>query len=277
MPVATRPRPCVAAGFGGGPGLRDPLLKSYEEIATNFANRKWEPSELHGGKLCEVVYTIIEGALKGKFPARPSKPSNMVDACTDLLKLKSTPPIVGDRSLRILIPRALPALYEVRNNRGVGHVGGDVDPNLMDATFVFGSASWVMAELVRVFHQVDTAEAQETVNALVERKHPLVWEVGDKKRVLSPKMSKTDQTLVLLYGEPGWVSEDKLCQWVEHSNPAVYRRDVLKSLHKSRLIEYDKDQKRAHISSLGVAAVDDRILKSQPAESKKEPAKKRSR
>ncbi|TAN24343.1 MAG: hypothetical protein EPN33_00835 [Acidobacteria bacterium] len=264
--------------FAGIPsGLREPLLKSYEEIAANYANRRWEPSELNGGKLCEVVYTIIEGALKGAFPTKPSKPSNMPQACRNLESISGTPLPVGDRSLRILIPRALPALYEVRNNRGVGHVGGDVDPNFMDATFVFGTASWIMAELVRVFHQVDTGEAQETVNALVERKHPLVWEVGDKKRVLSPKMSKTDQTLVLLYGEPGWVSEADLLQWVEHSNPAVYGRDVLKRLHKNRLVEYDQEQKRAHISSLGVAEVDERILKAQPATSKKTRHKKRSR
>src|SRR5258707_12835883 len=72
------------------------------------------------------------------------------------------------RSFQILIPRLLPALFEVRNNRGVGHAGGDVDPNHMDAVFVLSSCNWVMAELVRVFHDVSVAEAQTFVDKLVE-------------------------------------------------------------------------------------------------------------
>jgi len=60
----------------------------------------------------------------------------------------------------VLIPRLLPVLYEIRNNRGVGHVGGDVDPNHMDAEAVQAMASWVMAELVRIFHGVKTEEAR---------------------------------------------------------------------------------------------------------------------
>jgi hypothetical protein len=59
-------------------------------------------------------------------------------------------------------------------------------------------ASWVMAELVRVFHQVSLLEAQATVNALVERKHPIVWQQGDLRRVLDPNLSKGDQSLLLL-------------------------------------------------------------------------------
>ena len=45
-------------------GLRSPLLESYQEIGTNFTEHRWEPSELNGGKFCEIVYTIIAGTLK---------------------------------------------------------------------------------------------------------------------------------------------------------------------------------------------------------------------
>lgn len=128
--------------------LRDALFQSYQEIVANFAEHRWEPSELNGGKFCEVVYTIINGVIAGSFPSRPSKPRDIVQACRSL---EGRPPLasrVGDRSLRILIPRVLPVLYEIRNNRGVGHVGGDVNPNLMDATAVYAMASWTLAELV---------------------------------------------------------------------------------------------------------------------------------
>ena len=73
------------------------------------------------------------------------RPSNFVEACRRLESNSG-----GPRSFKILIPRLLPLLYEIRNNRNVGHVGGDVDPNHMDATTVLAIVAWVMAELVRV-------------------------------------------------------------------------------------------------------------------------------
>jgi hypothetical protein len=137
-------------------GLRDPLVQCYQKIAANFREHRWEPSELNGGKFCECVYWIIKGALDGgTYVAAPSKPSNMRTAC---YSIESRPKsgLPADDSLRILLPRMLPPLYDIRNNRGVGHVGGDVNPNQMDATAVYSMTSWIMAELVRIFHNVTT-------------------------------------------------------------------------------------------------------------------------
>lgn len=245
------------------PGLRDPLLATFSEITRNYAEHRWEPSELNAGKFCEVVYSIISGSISGTFPAAPSKPSNMVQACRDFEGLPANPSRPGDRSLRILIPRVLPALYEIRNNRGVGHVGGDVDPNFLDATAVQGMSSWVLAELVRIFHGVSTKEAQETVDALIERKHPLIWEFEGMRRVLAPKMSKGDQTLLLLHAKPAWVAEKDLLAWVGYSNSKVFRDEILKPFHKARLAEYDEPQHRVRISPLGIRDVEERILKTR--------------
>jgi len=244
-------------------GLRDPLLQTYQEIGTNFAEHRWEPSELNGGKFCEVVYTVIDGTLKGVYVAKPSKPHNMVKACLALEGTSSDPHRVGDRSLRVLIPRMLVALYEVRNNRGVGHAGGDVDPNFMDATAVYSMSSWVLAELVRVFHGVSTSEAQETVDVLVERKLTLVWQIGSTRRVQDPKMKKGDQTLVLLYSKPGWVAEGDLYRWVEYSSEATFRQNILKAFHQERLVEYEQKQRRVRISPLGSRKVEEEILKTR--------------
>lgn len=240
--------------------LREELLDSYQKIMSNYLERRWEPLELNGGKFCEVVYSIIDGALKGSFPANASKPANMLAACQALEKQSADPNRVGDRSLRVLIPRLLPVLYEIRNNRGVGHVGGDVDPNHMDAEAVQAMASWAMAELVRIFHGVKTEEAQETVDALVERKSPIIWEVLGKKRVLDAKMTAKNQVLVLLHHSTGWVSAADLLSWVEYSKPNNFRFAVLKPLHEARLIEFDGVNRRASISPLGVKKVEDELL-----------------
>jgi hypothetical protein len=240
-------------------GLREPLLETYREIASNFAEHRWEPSELNGGKFCECVYWICHGFITGTYAAKPSKPPNMRDNCRDLEKLTATGKS-GDHSLRILIPRLLPALYDIRNNRGVGHVGGDVDPNLMDATAVYSMASWILAELVRVFHQVPIKEAQEAVDALSERKLSLIWDPGTVRRVLDDKMGASDQTLVLLHQALAWVEENSLFASVEYSSAPMYRKRVLDKLHKARMIEFDKAGARARISPKGSAYVEEKII-----------------
>jgi hypothetical protein len=242
-------------------GLRDPLLKSYQEIITNYACHRWEPSELNGGKFCEVVYSIINGNIIGVYPTKPAKPTDMVKACRALEGIPADPYRPGDRSLRILIPRILPALYEIRNSRGVGHIGGEVDPNFLDATAVCGMTSWTLAELIRIFHNVPINEAQDAVNALTERKIPLIWEIGDVKRVLNPSMSSSDQTLLFLHQKFVWVSEKELTDWVEYSSVGMFRKRVLEPLHKARLIEYDSKLLRAHISPTGTKRVEEQLSK----------------
>jgi hypothetical protein len=240
-------------------GLRDPLLETFGEIASNFAEHRWEPSELNGGKFCECVYWICHGFVTGTYATRPSKPPNMLDVCREIEKLTRTGK-PGDHSLRILIPRLLPALYDIRNNRGVGHVGGDVDPNLMDATVVYSMASWIIAELIRVFHGVGTDEAQEAVDALSERKLTLIWSPGTAKRVLDPTLNAADQTLVLLHQALAWSPVADLLASVEYSTMSNYRTNVLSKLHHDRKIEFDKLNERARISPRGSAHVEKEIL-----------------
>lgn len=237
-------------------GLRQPLLDAFTEIVRNFREGRWEPSELNGGKLCEVVYTILRGHVDGKMPSKPSKPKNMVDACRGL---EGADEKAFPRSVRIQIPRMLIALYEIRNNRGVGHVGGDVDPNHMDAKVILETAKWIMSELVRVFHNLSTDEATAVVEVLVERTVPVVWTVRKRKRVLRTDLSMKDETLLLLYAGNGPVKDRDLFEWVEHSNAAAFRRDVLRRTHDERLIEYDEESGEVELSPAGVAYVEERL------------------
>lgn len=131
--------------LGQLPGLRGELVNALNDILANYRQGRWGPSELDGGKLCEIVYTILRGHVDGSYPQRASKSRDMVAACRDLEQADGS---IFPRSVRIQIPRVLIALYEIRNNSGVGHVGGDVDPNHMDASVVVGMAKWLVAELV---------------------------------------------------------------------------------------------------------------------------------
>lgn len=129
-------------------GLRGPILTLLEEQLADYRSGRWESVGLKSGKVCEVVYSILDGYLRGSFASAPSKPSNMVAAC---MALEQADKARFERSVRIQMPRVLIAVYELRNNRAIGHVGGDVNPNHMDAEFFLRSTKWLVAELVRVF------------------------------------------------------------------------------------------------------------------------------
>lgn len=234
-------------------GLRKELLARFGQIVTNYRLRRWETSELNGGKLCEVTYTILKGIVDGStFPAKVSKPRNIVDACRSLEREPKTHP----HSVRIGLPRVLIALYDIRNNRSVGHVGGDVDPNHMDAEVVLAVAKWVMAELVRIFHNVSIEEATEIVEALSTREVPMVWDSGKVKRVMDPGLDTKPSVLLLLYASGDHASVNSLLEWTEYGNASRFRNSILKELHQGRFIEYDRKTSMVSITPRGMRKVE---------------------
>lgn len=237
-------------------GLRDPLLEEYRRIVQNYMERKWLPSEISGGRFCEIVYTILQGHATGTYPPAPIKPGNFAQACR-LLESNTHVP----RSFQILIPRLLPALYEIRNNRGVGHVGGDVNSNLMDATAVLGMSNWIIAELVRVYHKLSSDEAQKVTDLLTERRIPLVWQAGQTKRVLDTKLRLKDQVLVLVCSSPVPVSTENLLYWTGYTNRGYFMR-LLRTLHGNRLLELSADETSVELLPPGTKYVEETLLPS---------------
>ena len=237
-------------------GLRDPLLDEYQTIVQNYLEQRWLPSELHGGRFSETVYTILDGQANKCYAPKPAKPANFADACR---KLESNKLPHVPRSFQILIPRMLPALYEVRNNRNVGHVGGDVDPNHMDAVMVLSTANWIMAELVRFFHGLTTAEAQQVVDTLVEVRIPVVWsDGGGVKRVLRPELKLHEQIVLLVAVSVPDVTAKDLFEWVEYKDKKYFMR-TLRGLHAKRLIEFTEQTEKARILPPGAKFVQDLV------------------
>lgn len=222
-------------------GLRTPLIEEYTQIVGNFMERRWGPAELSGGRFCEIVYTILNGHAQGTYATAPSKPASFVNACRALENNAGMP-----RSFQILIPRILPALYEIRNNRNVGHVGSDVDPDYMDSSAVLAVASWVMAELIRVFHNVTTAEAQAVVDSLAERRIPIVWKSGSIRRVLNTDIPLKDQILLLIGSATGRVTTDDLFRWTGYAKRGYFNR-LVTQLHDQRLIEFHKESQEVEL------------------------------
>lgn len=228
--------------------LRKQLFDEFRELHDEYIYGRYKPTELNAGRFCEIVYTIVKGYQNGNYEFEAKKPMDMVTSCRKLEQFRGEMP----RSMKVLIPRLLPVLYEVRNNRNIGHVQGDIDPNYMDATFSFKAVSWIMAELIRVFHGLGMDGAQELVDQILASGNlPLIWDVNGRKRVLNNELSCFDKTLVILYDSRRRMDKE-LAADVKYSSLAMFRRRVLEKGDSMTLWEYDKETGVVTLSNLGV-------------------------
>lgn len=233
-------------------GLRKPLISKFEELLSEYRAGDWEKVGLKAGKICEIVYTILKGYTSGAYAAAPSKPSNMVSGCTAFEGAGSH----FGRPVRIQIPRVLIALYELRNNRAIGHVSGDLEPNHMDAEFFLRGCKWVMGELIRLFTSAPVDEARELLEEVTARTLPVVWETGSGKKLLNPKMSAPDKALVLAYSCPGGTTARELCEWIGYSNLSRFRNSILAGLDREALIKFNESTDMVTVSPTGIRKVE---------------------
>jgi hypothetical protein len=213
--------------------LATKTLDAYKEIEENYFLEKWKPSELDAGHFVECVRRIIEWELCPPHTDFSSKLSNFSDNVLKLYEQKQ-----GNESFRMLIPRTLKSVYNIRNKRGVGHIK-DISPNRMDATFILFSVKWVLAEIVRLVSNLSIPETQILVDNIVERKLDIIWKHNGTSRILYNKLVAREQILILLY-ETSPLSVNSLINSIEYKNKSTFEK-ILKKMHIERLIEHKNE------------------------------------
>jgi len=238
--------------------FRKRLIDQYRHLKHEHAVGRYDSAGLAAGKFCEVVLRVLQELTAGSHTPFGAHIPSFADECRKIITSSggSVP-----QSLRTLIPRALVFVYTMRNKRGIGHVGGDVEPNKIDAAVITTTADWIVCELIRVYHRLSLEEAQDLVDTVATRSVPNIWEVAGKKRVLRDRLTAAQQVLLLLHSEPGsFVLAEDLCNWVEYSQLSMFKRNVLRPLHKQRLIEFDEESDTVYLSPLGIEEVEHSIL-----------------
>ena len=235
--------------------LVERLLECYTELKQNYYLGKHKPSELEGGHFAEVVIRILQFVTVGTYTPL-SQQLNRFDT-RELERYAQLPSATYPDSIRIHIPRAVFAIYGIRNRRGVGHVGGDVNPNLSDASFIVATCDWIMAEILSLYYTSTLEEAQQLVDTIVIRKVPLVQDFDGFLKVLDPGLSAPRQVLVLLYqrGASG-ASRQELGLWVEAS-PSNLSNALSRLEHELKYIHRAGDQ--CFITRSGEAFVEEKI------------------
>jgi hypothetical protein len=180
----------IAAGIPSV--LVDEVLGAFGEAKRRFYRDDLRPSEIEGGRFAEAVFRVLEWSTTQNYvPLGKTLPS--IDRL--LVALQN---VAGTDSVRLHIPRSLRLIYDVRNKRDVAHLGDGIDPNQQDASLVMRNMEWVLAELVRLFHNVSAAEAHRIIVDLVSKEVPLIQVFDGFPRVLR-QLTASDHVLVLLY------------------------------------------------------------------------------
>lgn len=174
------------------PTLRDPLIEEFEQALDEYRAADWEKVGLKVGKFCEIAYCICAGYATGTYASSPSKPGNFPQACRDLEQHNGA----KGRSLCIQVPKVLAALYELRNNRAIGHVSGEIGPNHMDAELYLRGMKWIMGELVRNYSPLPLTDSHAIVEAVTARTFRMIWSSGDVRRVLAPAKTAGQKVLI---------------------------------------------------------------------------------
>jgi hypothetical protein len=238
--------------------FRPKIVKPFLDVKKRLVESNDESLGLAAGKFCESVLRLLQHEILKSFIPFGQK---IPDLSVECRKLIESPKTAGAESLRIVMPRAIIFVYTLRNKRGIGHIGGDVDANHIDAMTIARTCDWIVCELIRVYHDLSLEEAQDIVDSLAQRNIPDIWNVAGKKRVLRDGLSYKDQVLLLCYSDQNAVFAEDLFSWVEYSNQTVFKDKVLTPLHKDRLIEYDRENDLVTISPTGIKEVEVRILK----------------
>ena len=255
--------PELDAALTGIPSpFRERLIQKYIELRSAYSEATFDAAGLRAGAFAETLLRFLQHWITGTHTPFGKRLPQFNEEC---LRLERQPAKPSDDGLRVIVPRGLSFLYTLRNKRGIGHVGGDVEANEIDAATCVRIADWCMCELIRVFHALSIEEAQGILDAIATRSLPSVWAVNGKKRILGADLDYRSQVLVLLHASAdGSALVEDLYEWIEPPDLSKFRSRVLKPLHQARLIEYDPDSQTATISPTGVARAE-AVLKSLDA------------
>jgi hypothetical protein len=218
--------------------FRSRIPTVYLEMRSAYRRGEYDLCGLKAGKFCEVLLRYLQHDLTATYTPFGTRLPDVAQLCRDLEK---APKNAGPESFRVLIPRAVSFIYTVRNKRDIGHVGGDLDANRIDAATLIRTVDWCLGELIRVRHSLPLEDAQDLLDSLADREMPMVWSGAGVKRVLDPSKSRAEQVLLLLYSAAGAaVPVEDLAAWIEVPRLSDFIARTVLPLHASRAVEYDR-------------------------------------
>ncbi len=202
------------------------VVNSYEGLVQKHRAFDAEAALTRAGKFVEHIFRALEFIRTGTSPTEIKSPA----ATAKLLEADTNLP----ESIRILIPRiALAMIYDIRSKRGAVHVK-EIDPRGIDVDLAAKAASWIVAELIRLYHVDDENAVQREMAALTRATFPLLESI-DGEAFVSKKVPPRVE-IQLLLGQKGsqGATRTQLGKMAKCDAPRV--TEAIKGLEKDRLI-----------------------------------------
>lgn len=215
--------------------LVDALQIEFQKLHQQYFLGKWEPEQLDGGRFAEIVFRILEYKQSGNFTPIGTKINR-----TKIYNLISNDPKILE-SLRFHVLKLADLILDFRNKRNVGHLG-TIDVNEMDSTIVLQAANWVVAELIRIETKMSPGDARAEIKKIIERKVPIIEEMGGRLKCLNPNLKVDQKVLVFCYQKyPNPISLDDLFNWTAYSNKSTLKKKLLEIDKKTSYIDFRDD------------------------------------
>ena len=236
--------------------LLDKLFESYQLANEHYYLRKHRSCCSESGRFAEVALRMIQEVTSGTYIpiGQPIPRFN-----NEVVELEKADAKKFPQSIRIEIPRTLQVIYDIRNKRDVGHVGGDVDANFSDATLSLICCNWVMTEFVRIYYTSNIDTAQKLVDSLVRIRIPLIQDFDGFLKLLNPKLLLPDKVIALLYyRDSEGATVEELHLWLANRTRKDHMNLTLDKLEHYRALIHRKGN-RCFITDTGKNYVEENL------------------
>jgi hypothetical protein len=228
------------------------ILNAYEGLIQKHRALDAEAALTRAGKFVEHVFRALEFLRTGTVPAEiksPVQTAKLLESDTSL-----------PESVRMLIPRiALAMVYDVRSKRGAVHVK-EIDPRGIDVDLSAKAASWIIAELIRLYHIDDENAVRLEMTALTRATFPLLESI-DGEDFVSKKVPPRVEIQLLLGRKGGeGATRGQLGRMAKCSPPRV--TEAIKSLQKDRLV-HQTEKGVYHLTGTGEADLETWLAENQ--------------
>ncbi|MBI4596410.1 MAG: hypothetical protein HY730_08555 [Candidatus Tectomicrobia bacterium] len=225
----------------------DEILVHHNALKIAVRMQDWEKCLLRGGKFGEAVMRAIHFIRTGQVTQQVHVESEI----SEVGKRSDLP-----ESIRLLIPRAVRLLYDLRSKRGGAH--GSFDPNAMDCAVVVAIADWTIGELVRVYCTADPERAMKFVAGITAKSIPIVERIEEDYVVLSKGASARQEIGFLLYSRyPERTTTAQLRKWTPNHS-AANLSSSLANMRKAKLVHCNSDG--ALLTTAGIRAIEKEML-----------------
>jgi hypothetical protein len=213
------------------PRLVADILNTYEGLIQKHRAFDAEAALTRAGKFVEHIFRALEFIRTGAAPNEiksPAVTARLLEADTSL-----------PESIRMLIPRiALAMVYDVRSKRGAVHVK-EIDPRGIDVDLAAKAASWIIAELIRLYHVDDENEVRLEMIALTRATFPLLESIAGEDFVSKKVPPRVEIQLLLGRKSNEGATRAQLGKMAKCSPPRV--TEAIQGLLTDRLVHQTKD------------------------------------